>query len=246
MVWFNVDDGFWSHPKVLELDAAAVALWVRAGSYCAKHLTDGKVSHRALRLLDGDENAAAGLVLAGLWVFDDAENCWWFHDWAKYQRTREQVEAERTAAAERMRTVRANRKANVRANNPANVRDVFGNGSPSQSSPIQSNPGDSSKTSQSQSRNTRASVSTDALNVPEMTRKLAAQKGITSLRAVADAIHRHTGLRVDANGAYQVATSLLDRAKVWPDAPGRYVSSAIEQSPAEVQQFIHEHALEVA
>ncbi len=31
MVWFKIDDGFWSHPKVLELSDAAVALWTRAG-----------------------------------------------------------------------------------------------------------------------------------------------------------------------------------------------------------------------
>jgi len=100
--------------------------------------------------------------------------------------------------------------------------------------------------SKSQSSSRRASVLTDAIEVPEITRRLAAQKGITSLRAVVDSIHRHTGLRVDANGAFQVATSLLDRAKEFPKAPARYVSRAIEQSPIEVQQFIHEHALEVA
>jgi hypothetical protein len=100
--------------------------------------------------------------------------------------------------------------------------------------------------SKSQSRSNRASVSTDAMEIPEVTRRLAAQKGITSLRTVADAITRHTGIRVDANGALQVAVSLLERAKDYPKAPARYVSSAIQQSPLEVQQFIHERALEVA
>ncbi|MCC2033089.1 hypothetical protein [Microbacterium allomyrinae] len=100
--------------------------------------------------------------------------------------------------------------------------------------------------SKSQSSSNRASVSTDAMEIPEVTRRLAAQKGITSLRTVADAITRHTGLRVDANGAFQVAVSLLDRAKDFPKAPARYVSSAIAQSPLEVEQFIHERQLEVA
>jgi hypothetical protein len=67
-------------------------------------------------------------------------------------------------------------------------------------------------TSKSQSSSNRARVSTDAMVIPEMTRKLAAQKGITSLRSVADAIHRHTGLRVDANGAFEVASHLIDKA----------------------------------
>lgn len=100
--------------------------------------------------------------------------------------------------------------------------------------------------SKSQSRSNRASVSTDSMEIPETTRRMAARKGITSLRTVADAIHRHTGVKVDAAGAYQVAASLLERAKDHPKAPARYVSAAIAQSPLEVQQFIHEHALEVA
>lgn len=235
MVWFNVDDGFWSHPKVLELPDEAVALWVRAGSYCAKHLTDGQVKAGTLRVLGADQGAATALVLADLWTWDEAGRCWWFHDWARYQRTREQVEAERTAAAERMRSVRANKKANVREN----VRDVFGGSSASQSNPSQ----DSVKTSKSQSRDNRASVSTDAIQVPEMTRRLAAQKGFKSLRVIVDAIQRETGLTVDAIGAYQVAAWICEKPKRWPDAPQRYVISAIEQSPLEVQQFIHEQAL---
>jgi hypothetical protein len=63
---------------------------------------------------------------------------------------------------------------------------------------------------------------------------------------VADAIHRHTGLRVDANGAFQVASHLLDKAKTWPTDAKGYVMTCLERTPAEVQQFIHEQALEVA
>lgn len=106
MVWFKVDDGFWSHPKVLELGDEAIALWVRAGSYCAAQLTDGKVSGRALRMLGAGHDAATELVLAGLWDYDEMARCWWFHDWAEYQPTKEQVQAERAAAAERKRVSR--------------------------------------------------------------------------------------------------------------------------------------------
>jgi len=236
MVWFNVDDGFWAHPKVLELSSDAVALWVRAGSYCAKHLTDGQVKRAALRILGGDHDTATELVLAGLWVWDEQGGCWWFHDWAKYQRTKEQVEEERAAAKERMRAVRANKKANLRAN----VRDVFGSGSPSQSSPVQAN--DSSKTSKSQSGSNRASVSTDAIEVSPMTKRLAAQQGITNLRTVVDAIYRATGLTVTADQAFQVSVWLLGKAKDAPAAPQRYVIAAIAKSPFEVQKHIHEGA----
>jgi hypothetical protein len=94
--------------------------------------------------------------------------------------------------------------------------------------------------SKSQSRNNRASVSTDSIEVSEMTRRLAAQKGIKSLRVVVDSIQRHTGLTVDAAQAYQVCEHLLAKAKTFPDAPQRYVLSCIEQSPLEVQKHIHE------
>lgn len=83
MPWFKIDDGFWSHPKVLELSPDAVALWVRAGSYCAGHLTDGEVKPSILRLMGATDDAAAELVESGLWDFEDGS--WWFHDWAEYQ-----------------------------------------------------------------------------------------------------------------------------------------------------------------
>jgi len=104
MVWFKIDDGFWSHPKVLELSDGAVALWTRAGSYCAGHLTDGEVKKSTLRVLAADHDAAVELVLAGLW--DETANGWHFHDWAEYQPTREEVMKERAAATERKRVSR--------------------------------------------------------------------------------------------------------------------------------------------
>lgn len=81
--WFKIDDGFWSHPKVIELSPSAVALWVRAGSYCAGHLTDGEVKRATLRLLAADEADALELVACGLW--DEVPSGWAFHDWEDYQ-----------------------------------------------------------------------------------------------------------------------------------------------------------------
>lgn len=90
-----------------------------------------------------------------------------------------------------------------------------------------------------QSRDTRASVSTDAIEIPEVTKRLARQKGITSLRVVVDALHRHTSATVDAAQAYRVAVSILERAPKWPDAPQRYVLAAIAKNPAEIEQLIY-------
>jgi hypothetical protein len=104
-VWFKVDDAFWSHPKVIELSPEAGFLWVRAGSYAAQHLTDGVITLGALRMLGAARESADELVLAGLWSQVD-NRTWVFHDWAGYQPTREQVEADRAKEREKKRVQR--------------------------------------------------------------------------------------------------------------------------------------------
>lgn len=101
MTWFRVDDGFWSHPKTIALPAGAVALWVRAGSYCGKHLTDGYVPETMLPMLQGTLDDVDQLVEAGLWR--PVEGGWAFHDWTTYQDTREAVERRREAWKARQR-----------------------------------------------------------------------------------------------------------------------------------------------
>jgi hypothetical protein len=106
MTWFKVDDGFWSHPKTLALPPSAVALWVRAGSYCGKHLTDGFVSRAILPMLQGTEGDALELVHSGLWK--PVDGGWAFHDWDAYQDTKEAVERRRVAWKERAKRHRSN------------------------------------------------------------------------------------------------------------------------------------------
>jgi hypothetical protein len=100
MAWFKVDDGFWSHPKTSELSDAATALWVRAGSWSAQHLTEGRVPYSALRFFRARRRSAMELVAAGLW--SDAGDAFVFHSWADYQPSRSQVEARREAAKNRV------------------------------------------------------------------------------------------------------------------------------------------------
>ena len=104
MAWFKVDDKFWSHPKVLLLSDSAVALWVRAGTYCAQQLLDGTVPARALRLL-GTEEVADELVDAGLWTRE--EDGWKFHDWMDHQPSRAEVEERRERERDKKRAQRA-------------------------------------------------------------------------------------------------------------------------------------------
>jgi hypothetical protein len=115
VTWFKVDDGFWSHPKTATLSDAAVTLWVRSGAYSCQHLTDGVIARPVLRLV-GTEAAASELVAAGLWL--DHPEGWAFHDWADYQPTKEDVEADRAAARERMRERRRNKRGKFAGSSP--------------------------------------------------------------------------------------------------------------------------------
>lgn len=127
MVWFKVDDSFWSHPKVLSLSGDALALWVRAGSYCGQQLTDGFVSVQALRML-AERDAAVELTNAGLW--EAVKGGFQFHDWAEYQPTREYVITERAKAAERKRQERQ-RKSRAASQRDSRGTDAVIGGAPS-------------------------------------------------------------------------------------------------------------------
>lgn len=107
-MWFKVDDKFWCHPKVIGLSSDALALWLKAGCWSAQQLTDGFVPKNAIPSL-GTAEAAADLVASGLWeeISDDGFG---FHDWEKFQPTRDQVEADRKEAASRQRKSREARR----------------------------------------------------------------------------------------------------------------------------------------
>lgn len=92
----------------MDLSLQAVGLWSLAGSWCAKYLTDGYVPSKTLPRLGGTPALAQDLHDAGLW--EPAEGGWQFKDWADYQPSKAEVEAERLAARERMKKVRAAKK----------------------------------------------------------------------------------------------------------------------------------------
>lgn len=122
MTWFKVDDSFHGHPKLADLEsgpsfAEAVALWTLAGSWCASHLTDGRVPATTLRRLVPFDwrDAAAELVRVGLWHAEYGGG-YRFHGWHNYQPTAASVEAERAAGRgrlQRWREKNRNRSATV-------------------------------------------------------------------------------------------------------------------------------------
>ncbi|MGW3608960.1 hypothetical protein ACWD6N_03575 [Micromonospora sp. NPDC005163] len=92
MTWFKVDDSFYDHPKAFDATDAAIALWLRAGTWSARNLTDGFVPTGMLaRLSTGGDAAAGELVVRGLWK--KARGGYRFHDWADYQPTKEEATA---------------------------------------------------------------------------------------------------------------------------------------------------------
>jgi hypothetical protein len=107
MPWFNVDDGFAFHRKTVRAGNAAAGLWVRAGSWCAKELTDGFVPDHMVPTM-GTAKQAERLVEAGLWVRDDVRGGFQFHQYADDGRnfTREVVLKKREQAAEKKRKQR--------------------------------------------------------------------------------------------------------------------------------------------
>jgi hypothetical protein len=92
-VWFRVDDGFYSHPKVFATSPAALGLWVVAGSWSSQARTGGVIPRHALaRLLPGAEALADELVVAGLWE-NDRSGAYRFHDWTGYNPSAEEAQA---------------------------------------------------------------------------------------------------------------------------------------------------------
>jgi hypothetical protein len=135
VTWFRIDDNFYDHPKVKaiprgNLRKGAVALWTRAGAWCARY-TDGILSADSLADFDGTTREAQALVDARLW-HDEHHTCpdcppcppghYLFHQWLEQQPAKAAVERRRDEARERMRRLRTGGQ--QPPDDPA-VRDLF-------------------------------------------------------------------------------------------------------------------------
>lgn len=106
MTWFKVDDGFYDHPKAQALEDGpcpfeALTLWLKAGSWSARYLTDGVVPKGQVKRFGVKPKAADELVRVGLWVRNGDDFA--FHQWAEHQPTRADVEGRRRATADRVK-----------------------------------------------------------------------------------------------------------------------------------------------
>lgn len=95
MPWANLDDQFPTHPKVVRLTDAAFRLHVSGICYCANHLTDGLIDADAVPLLMPRfrRSALDELVARNVWLKHG--EVYEIHDYLEWNRSKEQVEAER-------------------------------------------------------------------------------------------------------------------------------------------------------
>lgn len=93
MTWFKIDDSFYDHPKVEDLEPSAIGIWTLSGTYCARHLTDGFVTRAKVRRFGASEEDIASLVASGLWheTEKDGKPGYQFHDWEVQNPTRDAV-----------------------------------------------------------------------------------------------------------------------------------------------------------
>lgn len=108
MAWFKVDDKLYTHRKIRGLTGGALALWVRAGSYCADHLTDGVVCPSDVAWLGGTAEDVRELMAARLW--DSHPEGYVFHDWDVYQPSSESRARQREEWRERQAAHRDRKK----------------------------------------------------------------------------------------------------------------------------------------
>jgi len=83
MAWLRLDDGFDTHPKLLELSEGERWRWTRLLLHCARHRTEGVVTMRALRDL-GLARSRRKLIASSLLNETDDDGIFTVHDWAEY------------------------------------------------------------------------------------------------------------------------------------------------------------------
>jgi hypothetical protein len=107
VAWAKVANTLPDHPKILAVGHEAAWLYVCGLCYCSRHLTDGFIPVGALeRLADlpNAEGSAEALVETGLWTV--RHDGWNVPGYLEHQRSRDQVEAERASARDRMARMR--------------------------------------------------------------------------------------------------------------------------------------------
>ena len=112
MPWFRVDDQLDANKKVKSIPrrtrAKALGLWVQAGAWCARELTDGHVPKYMLEDFAVTPAVAQALVDAGMW--EKVNDGWIFVNWDEFNPSSTDVRAQRAAARKRQAEFREKKK----------------------------------------------------------------------------------------------------------------------------------------
>lgn len=242
MAWFRVDDVLADHPKVIMAGNAAMGLWVRAGAWSMKHLTDGFVPTAAVAVL-GSPREAKALVSVGLWL--EVEGGFKFHAWEGRQPTKDEVEDRRAKRAEAgrkggLKSGQSRREAKNEANGEANASGVASHADEANANPV---PSPLTQVSRSPSvletgasfpQGTDEGDSVEALCV----RQAAALK--VDFGKVKTAIGKACGRFPAPTAVMQVIATVLERATPPVKSPTGLVLRAVENDWPEWQKLIDE------
>lgn len=106
MTYYPLPDEFYADPQFVGMSADAVALWTRAASWSAHHLTDGVIPSGILPILkDAEQVAAEELVDTGIWR-QTRGGAFRFADWPRLA-SRAYVESKRDSQRARQQRLRS-------------------------------------------------------------------------------------------------------------------------------------------
>lgn len=94
MTWFKVDDQLAFHPKVLEAGNGAMGGWVRLGSHCAAHETDGFATAKVVHAIFAPDELEA--IMRTGQLIAHADGRYEMHDYLKYNPSHADLESKRT------------------------------------------------------------------------------------------------------------------------------------------------------
>lgn len=213
MTWFKVDDSFYDHPKVFDAPDCALALWVRAGCWSARNLTDGFVpASLPARLCDDPDTAVRALVDRGLWK--RARGGYQFHDWTEYQPSADSVKDLRRKRADAGK--KGGQAKAAKQSGSKSVASASGvakqNAAPSRPDPSRRDGGSVDRSS-SGSRRARENDDEDDLIEDQ----------------IIGLLQELTGQTVDHAWASRVRHQILDGRTV--DNPARYIAASIRGEP---------------
>lgn len=126
MPHFRIDDTFDGHPKAQRAGDEALGMWVRAGAWSMRYLTDGFIPDWWVKQQPRGTAKAKRLSDAGLWTPSekDGEKGWQFHEFVGpgRQDSAEQIRADR----EKWRKKKAAQRESPRDSPPVSPGDTSG------------------------------------------------------------------------------------------------------------------------